>query len=128
MGRGSGEDAIFAAFEEVSTRGGRALDAVSLELDDAEITTLRLTFRLMLGEPEAEGFSVAQIAAQALPDGSPDEQAEYFDVIADTAETLVEKGLAEADQSGDEPIWKLTTAGMQVESQLLSADFSGSRA
>jgi hypothetical protein len=129
MGRGSGENAIFAAFEEVSTRGARALDAVSpVELDDAEVTTLRMTFRLMLGDPEARGFSVAQIAAQALPDGSPDEQAEYFDVIVDTAETLVEKGLAEADQSGEEPVWKLTAAGMQAESRFLSADFLGSRA
>src|SRR5947208_14612506 len=98
MGRGSGSDAIHAAFEQINSRSieNTALGQVlPVELDDAETTTLRVIFRLMLSAPEAPGFTAADIAEAAIPDKDSAEQAEYFPLIAETASSLVEKGLAE---------------------------------
>jgi hypothetical protein len=122
MARGSGSQAIYSAFEQINSRSieNTALGQVlPVELDDAETTTLRVIFRLMLNAPEASGFDGADIAAAALPEESPAEQSEYLPLIAETSRSLIDKGLAE--EVGGER-WKLTTAGLQVESGLLQSD------
>jgi hypothetical protein len=124
MARGSGRQAIHAAFEQINSRSieNTALGQVlPVELDDAETTTLRVIFGLMLGAPEASGFAAADIAAAALPEEGTAEQSEYLPLIAETAHSLVSKGLAE--ETPDER-WKLTTAGLQVEGGLLQSDHS----
>jgi hypothetical protein len=126
MGRGSGADAVFAAFDEFNTRSvdKTAVGAVlPVELADEEATTLRMLLYLMLRDKEGRGFDAAEIAATALPDDSPEERAEYLPVIAETSESLVEKGLAEKTSSDPaDPSWKLTAAGIQYERGPFLAD------
>ena len=108
MGRGSGADAIFAAFEEVNSRDGNltgtALEKVlPLELEQDEEVILRSLFDCSMADPEAPGF---------LPQPGANEEA---------ADALVEKGLAEKNEEG----WKLNKAGFQLMGQYLSIDFFG---
>jgi hypothetical protein len=117
MGRGSGADANLAASEEVNTRNADEpiSDAEIAALpEDKEKTTLRVLVELGAGDPEAEGFGIAEIAATGLPELSPKEREGFFRVIAETADSLVEKGLAEEASPTDDPMeirWKITDAG-----------------
>jgi hypothetical protein len=105
MGRGSNSDATIAA----ATRK----PAITAQ----EQTTLWTLCNLALKQPEASGFSLVEIAEARLPELSPKEREGFFRVIAETADSLAEKDLAECSSTTDsaESVeWSITAEGKDL--------------
>jgi hypothetical protein len=72
---------------------------------------------LALKQPEASGFSLVEIAEAGLPELSPKEREGFFRVIAETADSLAEKDLAECSSTTDsaESVeWSITAEGKDL--------------
>jgi hypothetical protein len=113
MGRGSGADAISVA----PTREPVPPAVNYSPLSDKEDTTLRVLFNLDHAKPEALGFSLAEIAEAGLPEFSPKDREGAYRLIAETADSLVEKGLAECSSTtdpADSVQWKINAQGKKL--------------
>jgi hypothetical protein len=127
MGRGSGADTVSMA----STR--KPVSAITnSRVSEKEETTLGVLANLEREKPgEAIGFGLRDIAEAGLPEMSPKEREGYYRVIAQTADSLVEKGLAECnideqaeDFQWEDVRWRITPNGTELLSLALALSAS----
>jgi hypothetical protein len=118
MGRGSGTD-------EISVAPSRKPASNTSEFlgSAAEENTLKVLFGLDMTKPEASGFSLAEIAEAGFPDEfSLEEREGAYRLIAETADSLVERGLAECSSTtdpADSVRWTITAQGREGAALIL---------
>jgi hypothetical protein len=90
-------------------------------VSEQEETTLSVLFNLGNKKPEALGFGLAEIAEAGLPGFSPKDREGAYRLIAETADSLVDKGLAESNDGEaadglhwDDVRWKISPNGTEL--------------